>query len=154
MRSDALLRLLPWNFATKRASLPENAASPAWGHQNAFAVPGDFIRLLDVDFGTIRTPYEVEGRNIVTSIEAPLSITYTARIENPAEFDPLFRDCFAAFIAVELADAIAGETKLGQVIEIFSQRMSIAGTVNGQEDEPLRVTATEWEGARGRDEER
>lgn len=152
---DALLRLLPWNFATERVSLSADPTAPVWGHGNAYTLPTDFIRLLEVDDGTLRLPYSIEGKKIVTSLGPPLDIVYTKRVVDPSQMEPLFRDCLSAFIAVELAEAVTGDSeKLQQVFGIFQRRFMMAGAVNGQEDEPLRVIATEWQAARGRDEER
>jgi len=151
---DSLLRMLPWNFATVRASLAASSTRPDWEFAWAYPLPGDFVRLLEVDDGTSRLPYMVEGQNIVTGISSPLAVTYTGRVTDPELMDPLYRDCLSALIAVDFAEAVTGSGKLKQVFTIFTERFMAAGVANGQEREPLRVIATEWQASRGRHEER
>ena len=54
---DKLLRIHPWNFATKRAALAVSTTSPAWGYDNAYPLPADCLRITSVDTSY---PWEVE----------------------------------------------------------------------------------------------
>ena len=45
---DALVASYPWNFAIKRAQLAKDSISPAWGYNNSFTLPVDFLALLEI----------------------------------------------------------------------------------------------------------
>jgi len=149
---DELLRLLPWTFATTRGSLPLDATPPAWGYTNAFSLPVDCLRLIDVD-NPHDSDWTVEGRRILASFPAPLDITYTRRVVDPMEMDVLFRETLAAALASEIAEAITGDrAKIVAAHATLGGRIAAAAAANGQEDRPKTITASEWVAARGRED--
>lgn len=116
---DAELRAGRWNFAMKRTSLPALADAPAWGYDRQFQLPADFLAvdmINDTYMGHVQLgtdyrngenlPYAVEGRVILCNFDAPLKFRYTARITDPAVFDPLFVEAFACKLAEEAAEAL------------------------------------------------
>ncbi len=149
---DALLRSMTWLFATKRAQLAASPVSPAWGYTNSFPLPFDCLRVLEVDdrwgFG-----WRVESNAIVTNVEAPLSVTYVARIEDPIKMDSSFRHLFSAALALELAEAITGDSNK---LEIAAQRFAVllkeARVTNGQDESPRDPNLTAWQLWRGEKE--
>jgi len=103
-----LLRIHIWSFAIKRASLPADATPPAFGRNNAFLLPADWIRTAprypeenreDVD-------WEIEGRKILTNDSGPLEIRYGADITDTNLMDPLFREALSAKMAEQAAEAL------------------------------------------------
>jgi hypothetical protein len=151
---DDLLRAMPWIFATKRVRLAADAEAPLYGYGSQVTLPNDCLRLLTVDdeFGY---GYVLEGRKVLTHIRAPLDITYIARVTNPKLMDVLFRQSFAAALAVELAEPLTGSSgKLELVFSILQHRIRQARTANGQESLPLEIDAGEWERSRGREDPR
>lgn len=145
---DETLRAHPWNFATKRASLPANATPPAWGFDNAYDLPEDCLRVLEVN-NPANWPYRVEGRQIVTSIDAPLNIEYTAQIEDPYEMDVMFRQAFAAALAADICEAITGDSgKVSDMLAIMTAKIRAARVPDGQEPHPREIEASEWLDAR------
>ena len=150
---DETLRAVPWNFATKRVQLPADATPPVHGFARAFTLPSDCIRLLNVECDTTRFNWTVEGRKILTSLPAPLQIEYTARITDPYEMDALFKQAFAATLAVESAEAITGSSeKLRNCFDRMTTLIEQAATVNGQEDDPPKAKPGSFELARGRED--
>lgn len=145
---DEVLRMHPWNFATKRASLAKSAVAPTWGFANSFELPADCLRLLEVE-NPAGYPYRVEGREIVTDLGAPLQIIYTAQITDPVEMDVLFRQAFAAALAADIAEAVTGtSTKVEEMIAIRDAKMRASKTPDGQENSPREIEASEWLDAR------
>lgn len=141
---DDLLRAHSWNFATKRASLAVSATTPAFGYDNAYDLPSDYLRLISVS-NTALLPYEVEGRQILTDLEAPLEIVYTRRVEDPVQMDPMFRQALAAALAVELAESITGtSTKVRELQILLRERTRMARVPDGQEPWPSEIEASEW----------
>ncbi len=149
---DDLLRVLPWNFATTRVELAASATPPTHQYARAYPVPSDFIWLLEVEDEN-RWGYVVEGQEILTSITAPLRIVYVRRVTNPTEMDPMFRFTLAASLAVDLAEAVTGDSgKLDLVLAIFQSRLDASRTSNGQEEDPVeRMDASDWTWPRGRE---
>ena len=78
---DDLLRDHPWNWATKRVTIPASTVSPTWGFANAFPLPANYRRLMEVQ-NPSKLEYRIEstsdGKVIVTDISAPLNIAYAA----------------------------------------------------------------------------
>ena len=59
-----------WNFAITRSSINPSTATPSFGFANSFALPSDFVRLVNISTSsTMSDPllrYEIEGTNIVS----------------------------------------------------------------------------------------
>jgi hypothetical protein len=68
---DSLLRMHPWKFAMKRASIPALAAAPDWGWAREFPFPAspDYcLRVWWVQNQSIETGnWTVEGRSVLTN---------------------------------------------------------------------------------------
>lgn len=90
-----------WQFARKRASLAELSQKPAFEYEYQYALPNDFLRLFQVDIyypqynnalivNTTKQMYVIENNKILTDIQAPLKIKYTADISDTTQFSPLF----------------------------------------------------------------
>lgn len=111
---DAELRRYPWSFATRRVSIPADAAQTEWGDWNRFSLPGDYLRLIRDDESDAKVDWRIEagaegeGLFIVTTDAAPLYIKYIARIEDPNQFDSTFVDAFACKLALETCEEITG----------------------------------------------
>lgn len=145
---DAVLRAYPWHCATARASLPALSAAPQWGYTKQYQVPTDFLRMLRIDIEG-EFDYRVEGRAILTDLSAPLNILYTARITDPALFDPLLADAIAARLAADLCYTITGSSQ-GQsnVQGIYRTILAEARAADAQEGTPYNIEARDWLDAR------
>ena len=118
---DKLLRSHPWNFATKRLSIAANATAPVWEYDNAFNVPADFLRLMDVSNPQLmdyRIEATADGTVIVTDIAGPLKIKYIAQITDPNKMDAEFREALASLLASEWAEPHTGIASLGQQMTV------------------------------------
>ena len=145
---DQLLRAHPWNFATKRASLAASSTAPVWEYDNAYVVPSDFLRVLDVSNPQLMD-YRVErvedATVIVTDISAPLKIKYTAQITDADSMDPSFREALSALLAREWAEPLTGITSLGQqAAAMYDKKLQEAKAVDGQEQTPAESTNFSW----------
>jgi hypothetical protein len=101
---DEVLREHRWNCAIKRVSLSQLAGTPAHGFARAFQLPGDFLRLLEVNgeqFGESDEFFEIEdGSRLLTDADKA-EIRYVRRI-GVAEFDPLLAKAVSAALAAEI----------------------------------------------------
>jgi hypothetical protein len=145
---DELLRQHPWNFATKRVALPANVTAPIWGFDHAYSLPEDCLRVLELSNPGL-SPYRIEGRTIVTDIDAPINLEYTSRVTDATQMDVMFRQVLSAALAADVAEAITGTTtKVDQLEGIKRARLRSARTPDGQEPSPRRIESSEWLDAR------
>ena len=108
---DEVLRSHRWNFATARAKLSELAEVPAffWTHQ--YALPGDFIRALEVN-GTEEgygRPWKIEGQNLLTNEES-VNLVYIRRATEVDQWDSLFQEAMVLKLAAKLSVVLRGSS--------------------------------------------
>lgn len=119
MRAEMLVRH-PWNFASRRASLPASDTAPAWGFAYAYEMPTDYLRILRLNLFDPNQNWKVEYGQIVTDAAAPLQILYIANVADAGRYSPLFSTTLAYRLAAELA---------GPITESDSKRRSLMSDV-------------------------
>ncbi|CAB4126636.1 Tail tubular protein Gp11 [uncultured Caudovirales phage] len=130
---DELLRNHPWKFATKRALLPASATAPAWGPGYSYPLPTDCLRVLELD-AEAGDGWAVEGDAIVTSLTAPLSIRYTARITDTTKWNVSFCSVMAARLAADLAMSLALSASLrSQMLDEMKRGLREARSIDAME---------------------
>lgn len=128
---DALLRMHPWNFAVKRILLAPDAEAPAWGYSAAFTIPLECLRIIEVN-GI--TDYKIEGRKILCD-STGLSIKYVFRNEDVNEYDALFIDALAAYLAFKMAPALTGSNDTKKfMFDTFKSILPMAKNIDAQEE--------------------
>jgi hypothetical protein len=150
---DSLLRMHPWKFAMKRASIPALAAAPDWGWAREFPFPAspDYcLRVWWVQNQSIETGnWTVEGRSVLTNFDSPLPILFVRRIEDENMMDPLFRDALSAYLASEWAQPLTKQESIEEsMARKFQLKLAEARAANGQEGTPQVMEANEWDHAR------
>lgn len=142
---DAVLRDHPWNFAIKRASLSALTAAPDWGYDVQYQLPADCLRLLEID-NPGKEPFQVEGGKILTNLTAPISIRYVAKITAAEQFDSLFVDALAAYLAAEWAERIMGGStaKSSELRQTYEIKLQQARSMDGQESPPVLPEESSW----------
>lgn len=145
---DAELRAHRWQFSIKRSSLPALVAAPAFGFQYQYQLPSDFIRLdqindqypdtiMDNYIGTETAEWAIEGNKILTGLGSPLKIRYGYRVEDPNQWDPLFREALACRLAAELCeDLTQSDTKKQNAWAEWKRAINSAIQVNAIERIP------------------
>ena len=133
---DDLLRTHPWNCTIKRALLAPDATPPAFGYDNQFELPADFLRVLEVGQAGIQIDYLVEGRSILadaTSLE--LRYVYLNEVENTwdANLVALLTLGMAAAMAYPITQSAALQASFEQKLAMAKK---VARAVDGQEDPP------------------
>lgn len=157
---DAELRRHRWKFAIKRGSLLALTEVPEWGYLYQYPLPADFLGLVQVGERYVRAsdksvaPWSVEGRRILTSLAAPLRIRYTARIEDPTLYDPLFVEVLACKLAYEAAETLTQSgAKLEAAGKAYTFALSEAVRQDAIENPPDELPQGSWLDARGADGE-
>lgn len=166
---DAILERVPWKFATLRATLADlgaTAVRDGWAY--AYSLPSDCIapRALTVA-GTPapgpedRIPFELEadassasrgavdGMVLLTDLDEA-ELVYTARVETPALFSPLFIDCLKWSLAAQFALGIAKKPAVARTMEQrFEQALSIAAASQYRQSREPRPPDSEFITTRG-----
>ena len=109
---DEVLRSHRWNFATARASLSMLAEDPPFYWKHQYALPGDFIRALEVN-GTEEgygRPWKIEGKNLLTNEEDGLNLVYIRRATEVDEWDSLFQEAMVLKLAAKLSVVLRGSS--------------------------------------------
>ena len=156
---DALLRMVPWRFATARQQLAAlTGAAPAeWSY--VYQLPSDCLAARYIEpatghFTTVDTTgmdpvivgipntatpkFEVRGRQLM-SHQPDAVLIYTARIEDPTRFDPLFAEALSYKLAVDLAMPLQSDREMRNLMmRDFRALMSSAMAANGR-DAPTRI---------------
>lgn len=145
---DALLRMHPWNFAIKRATLAADTATPDWEYAYQHTLPSDCLRLIRTQTETWATrdeaarlafpytspDYRVEGRKIVSDEETQ-KIEYIYRNEDISQYDDLFIDALIARLSAELAAAskknVSGVQGLWKTAEVKLNEAMHADSLEG-----------------------
>ncbi len=148
---DAVLRAYPWNCALARAALAALAEAPAWGYARQYPLPEGpspayCLRVLAIDGeADLGLAYKIEGRRILTDEDAPLALLYIARLDDPAQFDPLLADAIAARLALDAAYPLAGSVSLAQAMsQAYAEKLAEARQVDSQEGTPDTLVAGDW----------
>lgn len=157
---DAELRRNNWNFAVKRDALAASSTDPAWGFDNAFPLPADFLRLLDIDGawravglvdysaydnGIFRIENVGGSKCIVTDLAAPLSIRYTAKVTDPALMDSAFVEAFACRLAMEACETLTQSNAKRQLaMQEYIDSINSAIAANAVENPPSALADDSW----------
>ncbi|WP_202884347.1 hypothetical protein [Pseudomonas lurida] len=133
---DDLLRTHPWNCTIKRVLLAPDATPPAFGYENQFELPADFLRVLEVSSSGLIIDHLVEGRSILadaSSIE--LRYVYLNEVENTwdASLVGLLTLAMACAMAYPITQSSALQASFEQKLAMAKK---VARAVDGQEDPP------------------
>lgn len=133
---DDLLRTHPWNCTIKRVLLAPDATPPAFGYDNQFELPADFLRVMEVGQAGYQIDYLVEGRHILANaVSVELRYVYLNPVENTwdANLVALMTLAMAAAMAYAITQSAAVRDSLKQELEMAKK---VASAVDGQEDPP------------------
>lgn len=153
---DALFGGYNWSFAKTRAQLSASASTPSFQFGYQYEMPTNCLRLLFigdyyvgadlVDYrGSPVGEYEIEGRNILTDLGAPLNIKYIQRITDTSKYHPNFVMCLAAKLAYHLAEPLTqSNSKKGDAEVTFKRELNTAVRANAIELPPDRLADDDW----------
>ena len=138
----SLLRMHPWNFAIKQATLPLLDGTIPFEYAYAYELPADCLRILRV-FGNT-SPYEVLGRAVYSN-DDQMRIYYVADITDTAQFDPVFIECLAMKIASDIAYSLTQNLTLTNALEEeYEKRFRQAKQYDAQEGSPRQWDSGTW----------
>ena len=121
----------------------EVSMTPINDYDNVFALPSDYVHLLEVN--PTYVDYKVESNFILCSVADELDIKYIYNVTDPDEFDPMFTEAFAALLARESAIQITDSmSKRKAMDEAFLDKLADARFSGSIEDPGDKLEADEW----------
>lgn len=145
---DTLLDMHTWNFATKRAKLAQEVETPAFEWDYQYKLPSDFIRVVSAHNNSDardQLAYKVEGNKILADAE-DVYLRYIARIEDPNEMPPTFRNALAKLLASRLAVTLSQSTSLSKEMyaQFIDEDLPTAKSVDSLQDKPEYLPESSW----------
>lgn len=120
---------LPANF------MREAAQSPKAGSVSIFGAPG----------GLQYNDWLFENGFLLTTMPGPIHLRFAADVMNPALFDPMFVEGFAARIGMTVCEPLTQSTaKLANIAKVYSTYMGEARTVNAIEKGSEEQAQDDW----------
>ena len=135
----AVLRDHFWNSAKARQRLPKLSQSPAFGWNNQFQLPSDWLRLVRInDRDPLVEQYEIEGLKLLTDM-TEVKLVYVRDETDPSKWDVMLREAIAARLASEIAVPIVQSREArNDAWQIYLQKLRSARSVDAM-DEPAPV---------------
>ncbi|WP_226783191.1 hypothetical protein [Oceaniglobus trochenteri] len=129
------LEACDWSFASTYRQLSEAAleapqiVDPALPF--AFLVPADCVRLREVQPVTVR--WRIDGLTLRADVAGPLTVRYTARIENEAQLPATFQTAVSYRLATLLAPRwMATRTKIADLATAGQQTLQDAERIDAR----------------------
>lgn len=145
---DAVLRSHPWNCAVRRVILAPEVGTPAFDYAYAFALPGDWLRTLQVGEYGQEIDYKTESGTILAHVTA-LRLRYIWKNTEPASWDSMLVEGMTRAMAAAIAYPITQSASLAELKEqTFRDFMRQTRAVDGQDDPPEQLGDTRLFNAR------
>lgn len=126
-----------WNCLRMRQDIPQLTATPDFGYDFQYQLPGELIRLLRLngrDIQDVTDLYDIEGRKLLTNATSA-KIQYIGYTADTTIYDSLFVEALAMKLAGKLATIIRQDEALGQALkqEYLQVTLPRARKVDGNE---------------------
>lgn len=140
-----------WTFAMWRARLAASVTPPAFGFSYAYPFPADALAIDTIgDFyagpsltdyvNTDEKPFEIEGRQILTNLAAPLDVRYVRDVTDTTQFNMLFGDVVAWRLANDVCRTLTGSSSdFSRLVQGYQMALRDAYRVNAVERPPVRL---------------
>lgn len=125
-----------WNCAKAQATLAASATVPLFTYANAYPLPADFSRMLDLPEND-QAIYEIMGGNLLTDEGSPLDLVYGRDLQDPSLFDAGLVHTIAYALAAELGMPITNSaTKVKQALQAMEGKQDASRLTASQENSP------------------
>jgi len=133
---DDVLRLHPWNCATKREILAPLTAAPAFDFSYQFQLPGDWLRTLQVGYKGTTIEYRNEGQKLLADVTA-LPLVYIFRNEVEATWSRNLVHVMELAMAAKMAYAVTKSSAIRDSMrDEYARGLKAAKAIDGQDDPP------------------
>lgn len=156
---QSLLRSHHWNFALTRIALAQNAIAPVFEFAFAYTLPADCLKVKEYNGASVDTSnlslyelaaagrFAIEGRTLLSN-DGQVKIVYVRDVTDPNQWDALFYQVVATWLAGKLAHAITKDHAKGTELirGAIGLLLPMATAVDGQEGTvtPFRVDELLW----------
>jgi hypothetical protein len=143
-----------WAFAIFRVELDaEDDAPTSDEYRYGYTIPDDALRVLPLtDSGEAsgrRVPFKQEGTLILTNYSGPRLIRYIGNLTDPADWNSLFVEAFAARLAMKIAMPLTNKPSVLQGAQlVYNDAISEARRINAIEASSIQ-SSTSWAQERG-----
>jgi hypothetical protein len=144
---DALLRAHQWNFARTLADLTALSDDPIFGWDYQYALPSDFIRLIEfngLDAWQTEDDFQIangpSGGLVLLSDDNTASIVYIKRVTDANLFDSLFVEAFTLKLAARICTKLTKDDAIrDRLASAAKEAMGRARQTDANESRPRRV---------------
>lgn len=153
---DYALRARTWRFSILRDELTRDTATPAWGFDYQYTLPGDCLRVLQIgetyalsdlsDYVTTdNSLWRIEQDKILISDEGPLKLRYVSNAVAIGLWDTAFAHYFAALLAERIITRLTeSETARARIKDEKMMALREAMRCNAFENPPVRPADGSW----------
>jgi hypothetical protein len=135
-KMEKVLRIHPWNCATKQVILSPDSTAPVFDWASRFQLPTDWLRTIRVGLKDSPEAYDIQGRYILMDGSECL-LTYIWRNAVVGTWDTLLVEAMTEVMKAALTYPITKSTsKQATEEEIVRRVLQSAKTINGQETPP------------------
>lgn len=143
----AVLEAKAWTFATERVDLGAGQESGVAEYPQAYAIPGEVVRVLAVDdgSGTFELGWVREGDQVlVERAVSSASAKAIVLVEDATKYPPSFVRALAYRLAADLAVPITENAKLALAMEqLYGFELKKAGALDGMQGS-TKERKTSW----------
>lgn len=144
---DAMLRAHPWNFARGLADLSALSDEPIFGWDYQYALPADFIRLVEyngLDAWQTEDDFQIangpSGGLVLLSDDNTASVVYIKRITDANLFDTLFTEAFTLRLAQRICTKLTKDDAIKDKLARESKEaLARARQTDANESRPRRL---------------
>lgn len=150
----SILRMLPWNFARRRVSIPRTSPDPSFEYSDAYLLPSDYVNYVYLGDDPVNNPirdFVIEGNKLLINNDGAtsLQLCYVYDFQDVAKFDPIFLMFLVGELAVMFGNSLTGLNKSIAGMEKFRDRWEAkARAKNGQENPPKVISRSSLLSAR------
>ena len=139
---DTVLQAHPWQEAIKRTSLAQLATAPDFGFSYRFALPTDFLRLIDLE--AVESAFEIENGELLID-DSAVNIIYIHKLTSVPKMKPGLQEAIAARLAFEICMPLTRDPERSTALfEVYGYKVSEARFVNAAGGPDRRLEARGW----------
>jgi hypothetical protein len=145
-----------WNFSITRAQLPALTQVPLYQFTQAYQLPSNFLKLIDVGdqypsidlsdyIGSDDSQWAVEGQTICCNYAPPMWFRYCADVTNEGMWDPAFVRAFSCKLASVVAEKLTQNTAKCQKADAqYQKALMMAIRADAMQIPPKKPNDDTW----------
>jgi hypothetical protein len=163
----ALLEMHQWNFATKRAKLNKEVATPEFGYAYQYTLPSDFLYMVmtqveeqstntttygfsdithvsNYPFNASADDYVIEDGKLLSN-SSEVNIIYIADVTNTGSFSATFTQLFARYLGALIAFKVVGsKSERDTQMAIFEKELAEYQSIDSQQGRFKAIRVSEY----------